>query len=197
MDLVAAAARALVLATGVALAVAGLGVLVREHTVRRPPRIELHLGPLSLVNYAAIGFYVVLGPALALWVQPGPETPLQASVRVAGIAMLGLATWVEIWAIWTMGRNLVSDAEIRPDTELVTHGPFGRVRHPLFASLLLLWAGAAAGLLSSVLAAGFLVLAPAFYLRARVEEAMLTRHFGSAYLEYASCVPMFVPRFRR
>jgi protein-S-isoprenylcysteine O-methyltransferase Ste14 len=195
-DVILLIARGSVLATGLALAVAGLAVLVREHTVARPPRLELHVGPLALVNYAAIGLYVILGPAIAVSGQPGSEAPLQAGVRAAGVAMLGLATWVEIWAIWTMGRNLVSEAEVRPDTELVTRGPFGLVRHPLFSSLLLLWAGAAMALLSPLLAAGFLAFLPAFYLRARIEEGMLARHFGEAYLEYAACVPMFIPRPR-
>jgi protein-S-isoprenylcysteine O-methyltransferase Ste14 len=192
------AARGFVTATGVALALAGCVVLIREHTVARPPRIELHVGPLALVNYAAIGLYAILGPAIAIWGSPpGNEDPLRGAARAAGIAMLAVASLVEIWAIAVMGRHLVSEAEVRPDTELITGGPFGLVRHPLFSSLLLLWAGAAAALLSPALAAGFVILSPAFYLRARVEERMLTRHFGDAYLDYATCVPMFLPRIHR
>jgi protein-S-isoprenylcysteine O-methyltransferase Ste14 len=198
VDAILLIARGSVLATGLALAVAGLGVLVREHTLRRPPRLELHIGPLALVNYLAIGLYVILGPAIAIWDgSSGAEDPVRVGVRLSGIALLFIATFVEAWAIRVMGRNLVSEAEVRADTELVTGGPFGLVRHPLFSSLLLLWAGAAACLLSSMLAVGLAILLPAFYLRARVEEEMLIRHFGDAYVEYAACVPMFMPRLRR
>jgi protein-S-isoprenylcysteine O-methyltransferase Ste14 len=198
VDAILLIARGSVLATGLALAVAGLAVLAREHTLRRPPRLELHIGPLALVNYVAIGLYVILGPAIAIWGgSSGAEGPVRDAVRLSGIALLSLATFVEAWAIRVMGRNLVSEAEVRADTELVTGGPFGLVRHPLFSSLLLLWAGAAACLLSPVLAVGLAILLPAFYLRARIEEDMLIRHFGEAYLEYAACVPMFVPRLRR
>jgi protein-S-isoprenylcysteine O-methyltransferase Ste14 len=48
-----------------------------------------------------------------------------------------------------------------------------------------------------VLGAGFAVLVPAFYLRARAEEGILTRHFGDAYIAYAARVPMLLPRLRR
>jgi protein-S-isoprenylcysteine O-methyltransferase Ste14 len=198
VDAISLIARGSVLSTGLALAVAGLAVLVREHTIRRAPRLELHLGPLALVNYLGIGLYVILGPAIAIWGSPPDgDDPLRAGLRASGIALLSLAAFVEVWAIRVMGRNLVAEAEVRADTELVTGGPFGLVRHPLFGSILLLWAGAAACLLSPVLAVGLAVLSPAFYLRARVEEEMLIRHFGVAYLEYAACVPMFVPRLRR
>jgi protein-S-isoprenylcysteine O-methyltransferase Ste14 len=41
------------------------------------------------------------------------------------------------------------------------------------------------------------VLVPAFCLRARAEEGLLTRHFGDAYTTYAARVPMLVPRLRK
>jgi protein-S-isoprenylcysteine O-methyltransferase Ste14 len=47
-----------------------------------------------------------------------------------------------------MGKHLVAPAEVRPDTELVTTGPFGLVRHPMYLSVLMLWAGGMLALLS-------------------------------------------------
>jgi protein-S-isoprenylcysteine O-methyltransferase Ste14 len=91
----------------------------------------------------------------------------------------------------------VAPVEVRPDTELVTTGAFAMVRHPLYDSILLLWAGGTLALLNCVLGAGFVALIPAFYLRARAEEALLTRHFGDAYTTYAARVPMLLPRLRR
>jgi protein-S-isoprenylcysteine O-methyltransferase Ste14 len=95
-----------------------------------------------------------------------------------------------------MGRHLVAPAEVRPDTELVTVGAFGTVRHPLYDSVLLLWAGASLALMSIVMSAGFVALIPAFYLRARAEEGLLARHFGDAWTAYAERVPMLLPRLR-
>ena len=123
--------------------------------------------------------------------------PLADGLRIGGILVLWAAGLLAIWGVRTMGRQLVSAAEVRPDTKLVTTGAFGLVRHPLYDSVLMLWAGGTLALLNYVLGAGFVLLVPAFYLRARAEEAILTRHFGDAYAAYAARVPMLVPRLRR
>jgi protein-S-isoprenylcysteine O-methyltransferase Ste14 len=91
---------------------------------------------------------------------------------------------------------MASAAEVRPDTVLVTGGAFGVVRHPLYLSVLLLWAGGALSLLSWAMAGAWLLLVPAFVARARVEERLLGRHFGEGYGAYAARVPMLLPGFR-
>ena len=68
--------------------------------------------------------------------------PVADGFRAAGILVLGCAGLLSIWGVRSMGRHLVAPAEVRPDTELVTAGAFEFVRHPLYASVLLLWAGA-------------------------------------------------------
>jgi len=157
-------------------------------------------GPIAVVNYAGIAFFILVGLAVAI-TGSGALTsvaePLGDALRIAGILVLWVAGLLAVWGIRTMGRHLVSPAEVRPDTELVTTGPFGLVRHPMYLSILLLWAGGALALLGWVLAVGFVLLVPAFYLRARTEEGLLTRHFGDAYTAYAARVPMLLPGLRR
>jgi protein-S-isoprenylcysteine O-methyltransferase Ste14 len=179
---------------------AGVAVLIREWSEARPAPVERAGGPLALVNYVGILMFVFVGLAAAItnggaWL--GLTQPLADGLRIAGILVLGAAGLLSTWGVRTMGRQLVSPAEVRPDTELVTTGAFGLVRHPLYDSVLMLWAGGALALLNYVLGAGFLLLVPAFYLRARAEEAILAHHFGEAYAAYAARVPMLLPRLRR
>jgi len=149
------------------------------------------------VNWAGIGLFVVLGPALAITQIGSIATigePASGLVRVLGLAMLSAAGVLEVWGGRTMGRHLVSAAEVRPDTELITTGPFGIVRHPMYLAILLIWLGGALAMLNAALAAGFVAFVPAFELRARLEERMLSRHFGAAYTVYAARVPRLLPR---
>lgn len=193
-------ARVVVVAACLSQLTAGVAVLIREWSDSRPAPVERAGGPLALVNYVGILMFVFVGLAAAItnggaWLSL--TQPLADGLRIAGILVLGAAGLLAVWGVRTMGRQLVSPAEVRPDTELVTTGAFGLVRHPLYDSVLMLWAGGTLALLNYVLGAGFLLLVPAFYLRARVEEGILAHHFGEAYAAYAARVPMLLPRLRR
>lgn len=193
-------ARVVVVAACLTQLTAGVAVLIREWSEARPAPVERAGGPLALVNYVGILMFVFVGLAAAItnggaWL--GLTQPLADGLRIAGILVLGAAGLLSTWGVRTMGRQLVSPAEVRPDTELVTTGAFGLVRHPLYDSVLMLWAGGTLALLNYVLGAGFLLLVPAFYLRARAEEGILAHHFGEAYAAYAARVPMLLPRLRR
>ena len=193
-------ARFAVAASCVSLLVAGVAVLAYEHGASRPEPIERDRSALAIVNYAGIGLFVIVG-LIVSGANTGdlaePPAPFGAAVRVIGMATLLIAGLLALWGLLSIGRNMASAAEVRPDTELVTSGAFGLVRHPLYLSILLLWAGGALALLSWVLALGFAILVPAFYARARTEEQLLAHHFGDAYTSYASRVPMLLPRVRR
>lgn len=190
-------ARAVVIAACLTQLAAGVGVLIRERVVSRPAPVERDAGPLAAVNFAGIAIFVVAGVAMSV-TGAGALTGLDGSpwdvLRAVGVLVLVTAGLLALWGIRTMGRHLVSMPEVRPDTELVTAGPFRLVRHPMFLSVLMLWAGGALALLSPALAVGLALFVPAFYLRARSEERLLTRHFGEAYTAYAGRVPMLLPR---
>jgi len=78
-------------------------------------------------------------------------------------------------------------------SRLVTTGPFRYIRHPLYASLILLvWgamlkSGSLASIFFTLLATGFLFIA------ARVEEEENLERFGETYAEYMERTKMFVP----
>jgi protein-S-isoprenylcysteine O-methyltransferase Ste14 len=176
-----------------------MGVLAFEELSRRPEPVERDRGPLALVNFVGIIGFIVLGipsaVAMVATLQALAE-PADAAIRLVGIALLLASGLFEVWGIRSMGRQMASAAEVRPDIVLVTGGAFGVVRHPLYLSVLLLWAGGALSLLSWAMAVAWLLLVPAFVARARVEERLLGRHFGEAYGAYAARVPMLVPGFR-
>ncbi len=189
-------ARVVVACAALSLLGAGAFVLVRENLESRPAPIEKRGGLLALANYLGIGLFVVCGLAAAL-TNLGTigrvMEPLGDAIRLAGVAVLWAAGLLAGWGIATMGKHLVSGAEVRPDTALVTGGPFGLVRHPMYLSIVLLWLGASLALLNPALLLGTAILTPVLAARSKLEEEMLTRHFGRAYEEYAARVPMLIP----
>lgn len=128
---------------------------------------------------------------------PLPEAVLWTASSEIGWAMaalvvLGLGfTWA---ARLHLGPLWSSTSAPTEDHRIVETGPYGIVRHPVYAGLLLA-AGATAiegGRLEAI--AGALVLVAAISLRAKLEEQFLRRDLGDdAYVGYRRRVPMLIP----
>jgi len=126
---------------------------------------------------------VVAGLAAPAWegVAPWLALPLGALLLALG-ALLGVA------GVRGLGRSLTPYPRPRGDAELVSHGVYGRVRHPIYGGLVLAALGWA--LLTASVAALVLALAtlPFFLLKAAREERYLLERFP-AYEEYRQRVP--------
>lgn len=90
-------------------------------------------------------------------------------------------------------RNDAPMFEFEKTTTLVTAGIYRYIRHPIYASLLLLCWGfffkqpSLAGGVLAMIASGFLIAT------ARVEENENIRYFGEEYREYMKQSKMFIP----
>jgi protein-S-isoprenylcysteine O-methyltransferase Ste14 len=146
---------------------------------------------LTIACYCGIVVYAA-DPRLMAWSQ----IALPSGVRAVGAAMACLAIIGFFWAFRHLGHNLLPDTPIA-DRALVTTGPYGRVRHPLYSAWAVLltgyslitasWAVAITGLAAIVIVAR----------RTPAEEAGLQARFGDAYSEYAARTGRFLPRLRR
>ena len=117
-----------------------------------------------------------------------------ATVLLAGGATL------EAWAVVELGWRRALDLSAQPPEvglpRLVFSGPFRCVRHPQSLGVLLLLAGAAAGLRSAGMwmvagLAGALVISMAVQ-----HDRELARECGEAYARYRQVVPLLLPRLR-
>ncbi len=82
---------------------------------------------------------------------------------------------------------------IEDTTTLVRRGAYQYIRHPLYASLLLLGWGAFLKDIS-ILSVIFVLLASFFvFATARIEEAENRQKFGTLYTEYMKSTKMFIP----
>jgi protein-S-isoprenylcysteine O-methyltransferase Ste14 len=80
-----------------------------------------------------------------------------------------------------------------PPTRLVTEGPYGLTRNPMYLAHLIFMLGLAVTLRSVVALVILVARAIWFHRRVVADEARLTAHFGAAYTDYMRRVKRWVP----
>lgn len=115
---------------------------------------------------------------------------------LAVVALLGIAfTW---WARIHLGRFWSNAITRKEDHRIIDTGPYGTVRHPIYAGLIvaILATGVAVATWTSLV--GALWISFGQWQKARMEEKFLKAELGSAaYGAYCRRVPMLVPSMRR
>jgi protein-S-isoprenylcysteine O-methyltransferase Ste14 len=111
-------------------------------------------------------------------------------VFVAGMA---LAAWTVAVLGW---RRLLwlGEAEGHEEPALVFGGPYRKIRHPFFLSVILMLTGAvlvSGGVVQLVALAAAVVVLPSL---AKQEEKILVARFGEPYRRYQQNVPLMFPR---
>ena len=165
----------------------------------------LGLSRQALLRPKSHGFYRFFAweAILALLVLNGPqwfEDRYSAHQLVSWALLFSslLLLFVGLYQLRKLGKPDAQrqDAELfafERTSQLVTSGIYRVIRHPLYASLLLLAWGVACkqpGFVSWVLAA---VASVALYLTARCDEAECQVQFGQAYADYMQRSRMFIP----
>jgi protein-S-isoprenylcysteine O-methyltransferase Ste14 len=109
-----------------------------------------------------------------------------------GLVLFALGLGIAIWARVHIGRNWGTPMTQKDDPELVTSGPYRRVRHPIYTGILLAGVGTAVALGWMWLVA--VVLAGVYFgYSAIIEERFLTERFPDTYPDYRRTTKMLVP----
>jgi protein-S-isoprenylcysteine O-methyltransferase Ste14 len=114
-------------------------------------------------------------------------------IRAAfGLFLFAVGLLFAIWARLHLGRNWGTPMTRKDDPELVTSGPYGLVRHPIYSGILAAGVGTAIGLSWWWLAVVGLA-AIYFVYSATVEERFLAEQFPDEYPAYKRSTKMLVP----
>jgi protein-S-isoprenylcysteine O-methyltransferase Ste14 len=113
-----------------------------------------------------------------------------ATLTLISVILLG-------WVHRSLGRNFSTELRIQEDHRLVTNGPYRYVRHPMYPTFLLMFAG------FLLLTANWLVGGPGLVFiiavmifRTPREETMLGQVFGDQYSHYTQRTGRYLPRLR-
>lgn len=160
----------------------GLSVLLIGHTLIRPHRHRFN----RLVVFECLLGLIILNAQV--WFR-NPFSIQQIFSWFALIASLWLA-----WHGFSLLRRVGAPSEdIENTTRLVTAGAYRYIRHPLYASLLLLGAGILLKGVTLLTAGIFITLLVFLYATARVEEKENLEKFGDHYRQYMTATKMFLP----
>jgi len=109
-----------------------------------------------------------------------------------GLAIFVLGLALAVWARVYLGRNWGMPMTQRADPELVTTGPYSRIRHPIYSGIILAMVGTAIAVSIYWLIA--VAIVGAFFLvSAVVEERTMVKLFPAAYPPYKHATKMLVP----
>jgi protein-S-isoprenylcysteine O-methyltransferase Ste14 len=148
-------------------------------------------GEWYVVAQIALFALVLFGPRH--WPGLSPAGSVLAGVATAmGVLLVaGGATFVLV-AILGLGRNLTPLPHPKDDGQLVEHGAYGLVRHPIYAGGVAVAFGFAL-IVHGILTAGYAVLLLLFFdVKSRREERWLRAKYP-AYADYAKRVRKLIP----
>jgi len=149
--------------------------------------------PLRLLLVASVVGMVVylVNPARMAW----STIPLPLWMRWLGFPVGLCAIFLVHWVLKSLGQNFSTSLTIKEKQTLVTHGPYRRVRHPMYTAFILLWV--AFLLLSANWFIGFTGIVAFVWttvIRTPKEEEMMFDRFGEEYLAYKQRTGRYLPR---
>ena len=111
-----------------------------------------------------------------------------------GLVLVALGAVLFIWARRVLREEYSGHLSVSTGHTLVQHGPYAFLRHPAYAGFLSMALGISLGYSSLVGFFSLLVLLlPGLVYRMKVEEKLLSEHFGEAYHRYARAVKRIIP----
>ena len=164
-----------------------------------PPEVLQLLWEAAFLLPNLYPFAVAVVPAWTYGTVLNVAFPFDAPAQAAGLGVWLAGGVLVVWSAQSLGRHMIVQIAVVKDHELITAGPYARIRHPTYLAVVCMVGGLALFFLSAVLLA-FLVLAVALAnYRARKEERPLSseRGFGPRYREYMARTGRFLPRFGR
>ena len=109
----------------------------------------------------------------------------------AAVTVVGLL--FAVWARQHLASNWSSAVTIKEGHELITSGPYGLVRHPIYTGILTGFLGTAIALDQVRGVIGFVLIFVVLWAKLRLEEEWMRSQFGKTYAAYAQRTAALVP----
>jgi protein-S-isoprenylcysteine O-methyltransferase Ste14 len=142
------------------------------------------------------GFILLMAEgALMVWDmfqrEGGPDA-LQ-TINPLGLVLVVAGLVFALSGAVTLRRNYSSTLVVRKGHELVVHGIYRFLRHPIYLGTLLVLLGGPIATASWIALVPMSLLVPVFIYRMGVEERLLLKAFGDEYREYRAGTKRLIP----
>lgn len=146
------------------------------------------------LSVALLGLAFVPGFYVATGMPEAADYTAHSWAVILGAILFCAAMWVFRRTHKALGRNWSITLQICEKHELISHGPYALVRHPMYTSFLLMALGQAFLLANWVVGlAGVIGFAILFFLRVDKEERMMLEIFGPEYRAYMDRTKRIIP----
>lgn len=188
----------------VVVAVITAGALITPRPSGAVTGTAARFGSLSgwrLLGVAAISWSMLAALTILLWIPiPVALSPAASTIaRILGLVLFDAGVGLILWGRRTLGPlwtvTTTRGVQLHREHQLIRRGPFGIVRHPMYLGIWLFLGGSLLIYRTWPLAGYLLFSVPRFLGRARIEERALAGAFGQQWVDYASRVPMLIPRW--
>jgi protein-S-isoprenylcysteine O-methyltransferase Ste14 len=119
--------------------------------------------------------------------------PRSFATGVTAVVLTWAGIALAIWARWHLGQYWSGRITIKQDHKLIRTGPYTRLRHPIYSGLDLAVIGSALAIGRLRCMVGVCVIITGFWIKAKREEAMLGRQFGSDFEEHRRQTGFLLP----
>jgi protein-S-isoprenylcysteine O-methyltransferase Ste14 len=156
------------------------------------PQRERILVLLNFIGMIGLPVVYILTPWLDQFRINAPEI-----IRVSGIVFYTLGLLLLIWVHWTLGQHWSMMLKLGQNHNLVTGGPYSRIRHPMYTYFYIMVIATA--LISTNLLVGtFGIIAWTLLYLVRIndEESMLLEEFGEEYQAYMEQTGRLIPKLK-
>ncbi|GAB4428983.1 MAG: hypothetical protein OHK0015_12400 [Chloroflexi bacterium OHK40] len=185
------------LTLGILSLVFGISATFRRRADRVGGALQGENG-LRLVVVLRLLSLVVLLPLLGYLINPvwvaWARLYLPSWTRWLGAAGMIIAIPLATWALRSIGTNISPSHATREGHQLITHGPYRWVRHPLYSVGILLCISLTLLTALWTLGVGMLIPLAVLLWRTPREEARLIETFGDEYRTYMRRTGRFFPR---
>lgn len=106
------------------------------------------------------------------------------ALRITALVFYLIFSWVQIYAMKSLGDNYSQEIVIKKNHLLVTKGFYGYVRHPFYLSQMIADLSAGIALLSWIALPLAIIQIPFLMLRAKKEDEIFEKYFKEDYKEY-------------
>jgi protein-S-isoprenylcysteine O-methyltransferase Ste14 len=184
-------AKAVILASSVAIIV--IPAVLHRGPIKRVEKNRKGAVERTLLAITSLGFFLafvwVATPVLRF-----ADHPLLPVPFFAGIGFFGVGLWLLYRSHADLGKNWSITLEVRETQELVSHGIYRRVRHPMYLALLMYAIGQALVLPNWLAGPAYLVaIVLLVALRVGPEERMMRDEFGQEYEDYIARTKRLIP----
>ena len=123
-----------------------------------------------------------------------PFVTIAGISQVVGIILLALGVFLRFWGIVHLKSQFTRYVTVREGDEIVSTGPYRKLRHPLYTGLLFIALGMALFFTSAIAAVlGGVAMVWALLKRINYEERLLIEKFGPDYQQWMKQRARLIP----